>query len=708
MAKRVQTTAAELDVRTGKLASGMRRAERIVSKSTRNMAREMSRVESPVSRQAGGAAARGGRAGRLGGMMGGAGQMLKGAAVFGGVYGISNEIKKAKAFEEVLVDVAVRGQKSKAWVNDLRGSMMALSNEYGIGKDHLAAYVGTIIDQTGNTELAVSTLKSMTAVAFSANVPMKELAGTVVEMQSKLALSPHQFETALGILAAQADKGKVPLSQMSKYLPEVLNATVQFGHTGVGALRDYGAVLQMAARGAGSLAEANTAMNRMLDQTAAKRGKIEKALNIKLKKDGAWLQLAPMLKEIVGGLIRFKAKGKDVEKLIVQMWGIRGKKAILPLLQQGMTGWDQRVGAAGGKGGLTSFDALRQAGGAGTIQARVARKRKLSPELDAWNRSVEKLKNKLHMHLLPAINKLGDVIPHISSALEWMIDNWKLLLAVWAGGKMLRFLSSLKGLAGGGGRIAGGVASMFGSAGGGAAGGGAAATGGAASVGGAGFIGGLSTASAALGAFAVSIAPAVAGLKAMGDAYDKKKQKELRDKLTKSVRKAKKGTMGALYEKLGIQGEMSGFRSIDDIGKETSAQKREFDTRMKYKLRSSESREMMGAFQAMSGGQYNKASFQLGQVDPFGERVSKLAGASDYELGAMGLTRAAVTELINLSKLSQSRLDAAEEAAKTANDRAKVIESFLKTGKTPVVKVTIIDPNKTAAGVTNGRRGKKK
>jgi len=90
---------------------------------------------------------------------------------------------------------------------------------------------------------------------------------------------------------------------MANYLPEVLNATTQFGHTGIPALREYGAVLQMAARGAGSLAEANTAMNRMLDQTAAKRAKIEKALGIKLKKNGAWIQLAPMLKEIVAGLI---------------------------------------------------------------------------------------------------------------------------------------------------------------------------------------------------------------------------------------------------------------------------------------------------------------------------------------------------------------------------------------------------------------------
>ena len=709
MAKRVKTTAAELEVKTGKLSSGMRRAERIVSKSSRNMSRELSKVESPVSRMGGGAVARGGRAGRLGGMMGGAGQMLKGAAVFGGVYGIQNEVKKAKQFEEVLVDIAVRGSKSKAWINDLRGSMMALSNEYGIGKDQLADYVGTIIDQTGNTELAVSTLKSMTAVAYSANVPMRELAGTIVEMQSKLALAPEQFETALGILAAQADKGKVPLKDMSKYLPEVLNATVQFGHTGVGALRDYGAMLQMSARGAGSLAEANTSMNRMLDQTAAKRAKIEKVLGIKLKKDGAWLQLAPMMKEIIAGLIKMKAQGKDVEKYIVATWGIRGKKAILPMLQQGMAGWGQRVGATGGKGGLTSFDALRAAGGAGTIQERVGRKRKLSPELDAWNKSVEKLKNKLHMHLLPAINKLGEIIPQISTALGWMIDNWKLLLGIWASTKMIRFFNTLIG---GGGKIGGVISALIGG-GGAAAGGSTAAAGGvaAAVTGGGGFIAALTGATAALGLFAVSIAPAVVAVKKIGEAHTPEGRKKTRNKILDMARREAEDNP-SFYEMVeNIKGRARQKRmdeglalSLDWDADPSSKLVKEVQLRKRLGLSRSKTTGITAAFgeAGMSG--------QLAGERPAGVSQAMIAGLgklSPDELELLGLSKQAIAGVEALTAFGPGFMKFLDQ--KFTDLGKAIVTQERKTAKEDREKWTIninqTDPAKTAAAVTNARRG---
>jgi hypothetical protein len=428
---------------------------------------------------------------RLAGRLGGAAQTAKAALAFGGAYGFQSELRKAKAFEEVLVDLAVRGQKSRRWLGDLRKGIIASSNEFGVGKEQIADYVGTIIDQTGNTELAVKTMRDMTAVAFSANVPMRDLAGTVVEMQSKLALQPKEFITAMGVLASQADKGKVPLSKMASLLPEVLNSASAFGHTGMRAMRDYGATLQLAARGTGSLAEANTAMNRMLDQIIAKRSAIEKTLGIKLKKDNAWLGLADILKLISGRLAEVQKRGGklekrgrggrrtkvDVEKWILDIFGIRGKKAMLPLVQQAMVGFRGRVGAKFGKGGLTSFEELLQTGGAATIKERVERKRKLSPELDAWNKATVQFQNSLHKHMLPALTKLGKVMPALGRTASWLIDNWKVLLMLWGGAKMASFISALVGAGravgyvGGGGAGGGGFGGVPG-AGGGYAGGG--------------------------------------------------------------------------------------------------------------------------------------------------------------------------------------------------------------------------------------------
>lgn len=676
----------------------MRRAEQIVGKSTARMRRDMSRVESGVSRQAGGAAARGARGNRLAGVGGRARDMVKGAAVMGGIYGIGAEVKKAKQFEEVLVDVAVRGSKNKQWMDNLRGSMIAISNEYGIAKDQLADYVGTIIDQTGNTELATKTLRSMTAVAYSANVPMKELAGTVVEMQSKLGLAPKEFETALGVLAAQADKGKVPLNQMSTILPEVLNSAGQFGHTGVRALRDYGAVLQMAARGAGSLAEANTAMNRMLDQVVAKRGQIEKTLGIKLKKNGAWLQLGDMLKTIVGGLMKMKAAGKDVEGFIVKTFGIRGKKAMLPMLQQGMIGWGNKVGSKGGKGGLTSFDALVGAGGAGTIQDRVARKRKLSPELDAWNKGVERLKNKLHMHLLPAIKKLGDIIPTVSRALEWMIDNWRLLLVVWGSGKMLKFFNTLTTAASGGAGMIGGIGKMLG---GGAAAGGATAgaSGGAGAAAGAagGLIPALSVATTALGAFAASMAPAIAGLHELGKGYTKEGRKEKLAQLRRLV-SGSGSKWGGVSAGLGsIQNVLEGEGLAGGLGYrtgETQQQREEIRARQALGVSRSQTKGLQAAWQMARGKKFGAASQAFAQFGT--ERLQKLAGRSEYELKQVGLEKRNVEAMAAYAKATSQDINALKQGWTTLG------EVLLRHLQSPP---QIVDPTKTASGVTESRRG---
>jgi hypothetical protein len=391
--------------------------------------------------------------------------MAKGAIAFGGFVGLQAELRNAKAFEEVLVDLGVRGQKSRKWVNNLRRTITSASNEFGVGKEAIASYASVIIDQTGNTELAVKTLRDMTAVAYSANVPMDQLAGTVVEMQSKLALAPDQFITAMGVLASQADKGKVPLSQMAQFLPEVLNAAGAFGHTGVPAMREYGAILQMAARGAGSLAEANTAMNRGLEQIVAKRTAIEKSLGISLKVNGQWRGLADMLKLITGRLVDIEKKGGkvnkigrggkrskvDVEKFVLDIFGIRGKKLIMPLMQQARVGFGERVGAdETGAGGLTSLDELIAAGGRTTIAQRVSRKRKLSPELEKWNKSLIRLKNQLHQHLLPALKLVGDALPSIGKALTFVMSNWKILLAIWTSSKMKTFFMQLRQGPGGG------------------------------------------------------------------------------------------------------------------------------------------------------------------------------------------------------------------------------------------------------------------
>jgi hypothetical protein len=444
---RVDTSKLPRDMRDGtrKMVRGMKEAQKQTR--TRLGAGMAARAEGTTAR------ARGARGARMMGMGGGLRTMATGALAFGGFYGLQAELRKTKMFEETLVDLAVRGKRSKEWLDKLRGSVIKVSNEYGMGKEKLAAYVHGIIDKTGNTKLAVGTMKTLAAVAYSTNADIGALAGTVFQLAQQLKLAPKDFELAFGVLAAQADKGAVPLDQMQRVLPKILANTEKFGHTGVKALRDYGAMLQMAARGTASIDEAATSLDAAMGQIYANKNRIEKALGIKLTVKGQWKDLSEIFKLIAkqmvemgkgGGKIKmFSRRGKylgkqDIGQFMKTNLGREAIRAMIPMMAQMRVGAGKSAG-----GGLTSFEDLIKAGDVGTIGRRVKRKRELAPHLDKWNKAVNKFKNQIYQHMLPALAKLGDIMPTLGKWLKFLVDNFHLLLAIWASNKMRVFFTNM-------------------------------------------------------------------------------------------------------------------------------------------------------------------------------------------------------------------------------------------------------------------------
>lgn len=416
---------------------------------------------------------------RRGAIMGGGGSRvsgaLKGAMAFGGVYGAVAEIQRAKEFESAMVDIGVRAKMSVSQLKELRDQVLSTSDQYRIGKEHIAEYVRWIVDKTGNIKLAKNSMADLSAVAYSTNSDIGALAGVVKDLNAHLGISPRRMKEAFGVLAAQADKGAVALDQMQNVLPEVLSKAALFGHKGMGALRDYGAALQFAVRTSGSVAEASTSIKRAMDMIATKRTGIEKTLGVSLKTENGWKGLGEMMQLIAGKLAEIKRKGgamkvldrkgritkktQDVEKWIATTFGVRGMKMLTAYLQQAMVGFGAKVG------GLESYETIRGAGGAGTIDRRVGRKKTLMGAVGGWNSAINRFRNQMHKELLPVIKQLGNVLPHVASGLTIVLKNWKLLLAVWATGKMRAMLQNMAAAAGGGAPTAGAPA-VAGAAGG--------------------------------------------------------------------------------------------------------------------------------------------------------------------------------------------------------------------------------------------------
>jgi len=253
------------------------------------------------------------------------------------------------------------------------------------------------------------------------------------------------------------------LKDMAARFPMLLNAMTAFGHKGVTAVKAYGALMQVARRGTVSVEMASISATRMLDAIINKRQKIEKALGIKLKRDGAWLQLPEILKLIFermedirqsGGKIGKGKKGKGVEQWMNEVFDVRARRVARVFAGQAKAGWGTKVGE------YESYNRLANVTGTGAIKAMVAKRRGLSP-FEGMRRQLNKLRNEIHRKSLPLLVKLAqaakDALPYATTmllklidAVKWMAKNWKMLLALWASNKM-RVLFARLAMAGGAG-----------------------------------------------------------------------------------------------------------------------------------------------------------------------------------------------------------------------------------------------------------------
>jgi TP901 family phage tail tape measure protein len=162
------------------------------------------------------------------------------------------------------------------------------------------------------------------------------------------------------------------------------------------------------------------------------------------------------------------------------------------------------------------------------------------------------------------------------------------------------------------------------------------------------FAGALGTAGMAVGAFTAAIAPAAAGLYAMGRAYDPKFQAEHRRKIMKMAKEDQANTLYEIIQstakKQGVKFRAEKFRSLEEIRAETWEQKRARETREKYGIEAGETELLKKSYKQIRAGQYWEAA---GGTAEFGtERMAGLyAKTSDYELSQLGLTREMVTQL---------------------------------------------------------------
>lgn len=264
------------------------------------------------------------------------GRMLDATAAAYTLYrGISAPVNASRDFESALTDLADKGNMSTSQMNSF-GAMARtiapkvnqLSTEVVRGADYLVG-MGLGIE---------ATTKAMPAIGRAATgtrASIETLSSAAFAVIDNLKVPAERTASALDIMAYAGKEGGYELRDMAKDFPAMTASMQAFGSTGVNAVADLAAALQIVRKGAGSGAEAATNMNNILQKIVAPATVRKfKEFGIDIRKELVKAQKAGVSPiEMIVKQTQKALKG-DLSKLGDLFEDSQVQKGLRPLLQQ--------------------------------------------------------------------------------------------------------------------------------------------------------------------------------------------------------------------------------------------------------------------------------------------------------------------------------------------------------------------------------------
>ncbi|MHC4605255.1 MAG: phage tail tape measure protein [Planctomycetota bacterium] len=376
-----------------------------------------------------------------GGVMGRGGGMLRGALGFAGVFGFQQLLQETKNFEEGLSKLMVQGNKSLQWMSSARKQLLGVSNATGLSKNATMAYVSAIIEQTGNADFAVKTLRDMGEVAVATGADMASLGDVMVQLSRNMRLGADDTKAAWDIFRTQEKMGSVTVQNMATQFGKLSGIAPLLGKGGMGltGISALGGLMQITARGFGreQIGEAGTATQRFLEFLTRNPEKIEKLLGADIgrmgKKGFEFLDLPTVFRNI--GTAAAADPGK-MAKYGQQLFGMRGVRTVQQLMAASKQGWATAGAPMFGVTGRT-----------GEIEKDAAKVRQTAAY--KWNQAIARMSNTLHTSMLPALEAAVELMPRFAKMLKWALENSEMLIKLWLGWKGAKLIQALMAPVGG-------------------------------------------------------------------------------------------------------------------------------------------------------------------------------------------------------------------------------------------------------------------
>jgi len=259
-------------------------------------------------------------------------------------------------FDSALTRMAIQGNMSAEEQMKLRDTIMDTTMATGQSRESLLGGLDAIVERTGDLAFARTIMKDMAIASTATGASMGDLGALAANLRDKMGLAKGEIMGAFDVLTTQGKAGAFTLENMATMGERLFAAAGRFGVKGMGGIKEFGALVQMARMGTGSSEQATTAIEGAMADIIDK-AEMLKASGFSIFKPGTKNEIKSV-SEVFKGII--KMTGGDVTKLqkIFGRESIRGVTAIADAYKK--------------TGGFDLFDKLTK-GGAPTMMKDYAR-----------------------------------------------------------------------------------------------------------------------------------------------------------------------------------------------------------------------------------------------------------------------------------------------------------------------------------------------
>lgn len=336
------------------------------------------------------------------------GRMLEaGAVAYALAKAVSAPIRAATEFETVLEDIGQKLDLPQSKFDELGASIRKLARDTTQTASEVAKGVDVLAGMGANEEDSLALMPTIGKAATAYRAEVEHLAQAGYAALDNLKVPANEFSKALDTMAQAGKAGAFELRDMAQYFPTLGAAYQGLGQTGVPAVADLSAALQIVRKGTGDASSAATNLSNILQKIYAPRTiKAFDGVGVDLRKEmekAGKAGLTPI--EAIAEITNRTLKG-DMSKLGDLFADAQVQQGLRPLIQNIGLYRQIRAEAMAAQGVVEEDYKRRLQTGAIATQR--------------WTIAIESLNLAIGNALLPALTSLAnDIIPIITAMAEW-------------------------------------------------------------------------------------------------------------------------------------------------------------------------------------------------------------------------------------------------------------------------------------------------